>query len=69
MAPLTIPARRFCEKYPKRKAELDSAAEVACMSNTTLKTVPSIWGHFCGAGINPVDTDFIDQAVKECLAE
>lgn len=47
----------------------DSAAEVACMSRTTQKTVPSIWGHFCGAGINPVDTDFIDQAVKTCLAE
>ncbi len=47
----------------------DSAAEVECMPNAILKTVPSIWGHFCGAGINPVDTDFIDQAIKNCLAE
>ena len=47
----------------------DSAAEVECMPNAILKTVPSIWGHFCGAGINPVDTDFIDRTIKECLAE
>ena len=47
----------------------DSEAEVACMPNAILKAVPSIWGHFCGAGINPVDTDFIDRAIKECLAE
>ena len=47
----------------------DSAAEVECMPNAILKTVPSIWGHFCGAGINPVDTDFIDRTIKDCLAE
>lgn len=33
----------------------------------TLRVIPSIWGHFAGGGINPVDTDFIDAAVKEIL--
>jgi homoserine O-acetyltransferase len=30
--------------------------------------VPSIWGHFAGGGINPVDTAFIDGKLKELLA-
>jgi hypothetical protein len=30
---------------------------------------PPIWGHFAGFGINATDTEFIDQAIKECLAE
>ena len=47
----------------------DSAAEVECMSNAVLKPIPSVWGHVAGLGINAPDTEFIDQAVKECLAE
>jgi len=46
----------------------DNAAEVACMPNAVLKPIPSIWGHFAGFGINPPDIDFIDRAIKECLA-
>lgn len=34
---------------------------------TEVRPIPSIWGHFAGAGVNPVDTKFIDDAVKELL--
>jgi len=46
----------------------DSAAEVKCMPHAVLKPIPSVWGHYAGIGINAADTDFIDHAVKECLA-
>jgi homoserine O-acetyltransferase len=47
----------------------DNAAEIGCMANATLKPIPSIWGHFAGFGINAPDNEFIDRAIKECLAE
>ena len=46
----------------------DSEIEVAHMPNATLIPVPSIWGHFAGGGVNPVDTAFIDGKLKELLA-
>ena len=39
------------------------------MPNAVLKPIPSIWGHFAGFGVNTADTDFIDRAIRECLAE
>ena len=30
--------------------------------------IPGVWGHFAGGGENPVDTAFIDGAVRELLA-
>jgi len=39
------------------------------MPNAVLKPIPSIWGHFAGFGMNAADTEFIDRAIKECLAE
>lgn len=47
----------------------DSAAEVKCMPNAVLKPIPSVWGHYAGIGINAADTEFIDQAIRACLAE
>jgi len=44
----------------------DSAAEVRCIANAELKIIPSIWGH--AAGFNVADNEFIDQAIKACLA-
>jgi homoserine O-acetyltransferase len=29
---------------------------------------PSVWGHFAGGGANPVDTRFINEALKHLLA-
>ncbi len=39
------------------------------MPNAELRVIPGVWGHFAGAGANPVDTAFIDRALAELLAE
>jgi homoserine O-acetyltransferase/O-succinyltransferase len=46
----------------------DNAYEVEHMPNAELRVIPGIWGHFAGGGANPVDTKFIDDALKELLA-
>ncbi len=51
--------------FPKE----DSENEVLFMSNVELRVIPSKWGHLAGVpGRNPVDTRFIDSALKELLA-
>ena len=47
---------------------LDNEYEVKHMPNAVLRAIPSIWGHFAGGGLNPVDTSFIDESLKELLA-
>jgi len=48
----------------------DSAIEVSLMSNATLATIPSVWGHFAGGlGLNKADVDFIDDKLRGLLAE
>lgn len=51
--------------FPKE----DSADEVALLSNGVLDVIPGHWGHFAGGGLNKVDTDYIDNALKRLLAE
>ena len=46
----------------------DNEYEVSHMPDAELRTIPSIWGHFAGGGMNPEDTKFIDDALKELLA-
>lgn len=46
----------------------DNEYEVKHMPNAEFRPIPSIWGHFAGGGINPVDTKFIDDSLKELLA-
>ena len=47
----------------------DNEIEVGMMPNAELRVIPSIWGHLAGGpGRNPVDTKFIDAALKELLA-
>lgn len=46
----------------------DSAEEVRCIPNATLKVIPSICGHFAGLGLNAADVEFIDAAIKECFS-
>jgi homoserine O-acetyltransferase len=46
----------------------DNEYEAKHMPNATFRPIPSIWGHFAGGGINPADTKFIDDALKELLA-
>ena len=38
------------------------------MPNAELRVIPGVWGHFAGGGENPVDTAFIDQGLKDLLA-
>jgi len=46
----------------------DNEYEVKHMPNAEFRAIPSIWGHFAGGGLNPVDTKFIDNSLKELLA-
>jgi homoserine O-acetyltransferase len=47
----------------------DNEIEVSHMPNAELRVIPSIWGHLAGGpGRNTVDTQFIDDALKELLA-
>jgi len=47
----------------------DNEAEVAQMPNAELRPIESIWGHLAGGpGFNPVDSSFVDDALKEILA-
>jgi len=47
----------------------DNEWEVRHMPNAEYRPIPSIWGHMAGSpGANPVDTAFIDHALKELLA-
>jgi homoserine O-acetyltransferase len=46
----------------------DEEFAVSHMPNAELRVIPGVWGHFAGGGVNPTDTEFIDQALKELLA-
>ncbi len=47
----------------------DSEYEVSKMPNAEFKAMPSIWGHFAGGpALNPVDVQFLDDALKGLLA-
>ena len=47
----------------------DSEIEVAHMPNAQLCTIPSVWGHMAGGGLNPEDASFINTALAQLLAE
>jgi len=49
----------------------DNAYEVRHMPNAELRVIPGVWGHFAGGGddANQTDTKFIDDALKELLAQ
>ncbi len=47
----------------------DNKYEVRHMPNAECRPIPSVWGHIAGGpGLNPVDVKFIDDALKELLA-
>jgi homoserine O-acetyltransferase/O-succinyltransferase len=46
----------------------DEEYAVSHMPNAELRVIPGVWGHFAGGGVNPVDTAFIDDVLKELLA-
>jgi homoserine O-acetyltransferase/O-succinyltransferase len=45
----------------------DEEYAVKHMPSAELRVIPSVRGHFAGGGINPDDTKFIDDALKELL--
>jgi homoserine O-acetyltransferase/O-succinyltransferase len=47
----------------------DNAYEVRHMPNAEFRVIPGVWGHFAGGGVNPTDTKFIDDSLKELLAQ
>jgi homoserine O-acetyltransferase len=46
----------------------DEEYAVKHMPNAELRVIPGVWGHFAGGGANPVDTKYIDDVLKELLA-
>lgn len=46
----------------------DNEYEVKFMPNAEFRVIKSVWGHFAGGGVNLVDTQFIDESLKELLA-
>jgi homoserine O-acetyltransferase/O-succinyltransferase len=46
----------------------DNENEVKFMPNAELRVIPSVYGHFAGGGMNPINTKFIDDSLKELLA-
>ncbi|MBM0744007.1 alpha/beta fold hydrolase [Phormidium sp. CLA17] len=46
----------------------DNEYEVKLMPNAEFCAIKSVWGHFAGGGVNPVDTQFIDETLKALLA-
>ncbi len=47
----------------------DNEYEVKLMPNAEFRVIKSVWGHFAGGGVNPVDTQFIDHNLKALLAQ
>ena len=49
----------------------DNEWEVTHMPNAELRVIPGVWGHFAGGGLDDdqTDTRFIDDALKELLAQ
>jgi homoserine O-acetyltransferase/O-succinyltransferase len=45
----------------------DNEYEVKHMPNAELRVIPGVWGHFAGGGVNPTDTEFIDQGLRDLL--
>lgn len=46
----------------------DNEYEASKMPNAEFRPIPSVWGRFAGGGLNPEDTQFIDDALKELLS-
>jgi homoserine O-acetyltransferase/O-succinyltransferase len=45
----------------------DVEADASLIPNARFRVIPSVWGHMAGAGINPVDCQFIEAEIKALL--
>jgi homoserine O-acetyltransferase/O-succinyltransferase len=46
----------------------DIEADAARIPGSRFRVIPSVWGHMAGAGVNPVDSQFIEDEIKALLA-
>jgi homoserine O-acetyltransferase/O-succinyltransferase len=43
-------------------------ADAARIPGARFRTIPSMWGHMAGSGLNPADATFIEAEIKGLLA-
>ena len=60
---LVLPAEKDLYFPPE-----DEQWAVGQIPSAELRVIPGVWGHFAGGGVNPVDTAYIDAAVRDLLA-
>src|SRR5262245_30285406 len=46
----------------------DVEAEAALIPGARFREIPSLWGHMAGAGLNSVDSEFIQSEIRKLLA-
>ena len=46
----------------------DIEEDAAFIPGARFQVIPSLWGHMAGAGLNPADSQFIEQEIKALLA-
>jgi len=46
----------------------DIEADAARIPGARFRVIPSLWGHLAGAGLNAVDSQFVDNEIKALLA-
>lgn len=46
----------------------DMESEAAHVPKARFRVIPSLWGHMAGAGLNPADSKFIENEIRELLA-
>jgi homoserine O-acetyltransferase/O-succinyltransferase len=60
---LVLPAEKDLYFPPE-----DEQWAVGHIPSAELRVIPGVWGHFAGGGANPMDTTYIDAAVRDLLA-
>jgi homoserine O-acetyltransferase/O-succinyltransferase len=60
---LVLPAEKDLYFPPE-----DEQWAVGHIPSAELRVIPGVWGHFAGGGANPMDTAYIDAAVRDLLA-
>ena len=60
---LVLPAEKDLYFPPE-----DEQWAVGHIPSAELRVIPGVWGHFAGGGANPMDTAYIDAAIRDLLA-
>lgn len=42
--------------------------EAKMIPGARYRTIPTVWGHMAGSGLNPADVKFIEDEIKALLA-